>query len=1252
MGRFVQDADGAKGVELMFARTRTVVLVLLAIVAMHSAPAQEGGTSLPDKQQVEFYRDYAVISTTCQTWDEAYALAKRIVEKGGVVSTLLSPQRMLGWVPDSVRPAINGLDRISAIRTTVSMQKETAGGLYADNVSAGLDYFNNAKLGTIAKSPQSSLNAAGSSTATCLDGEDDVVLSSFLSQLGRMSDSAAKAQNVPAEVWQGRMKDSVQSLLGIPRGIMKGVIAVEVFMLESTGAGATHNWSTADERAQIAQTVRMFDFWSRRAAEYGHTLMFRGTWYRPSATTVVNVTGEPISMDKADDWRLIRQVMTNLGYANPFGDPGWGWVGSILTLGICLPCDLAAAWSVFPDGTEKEFVRVMKWNDRRSEEMRVDQTISLFIKLQPAGTNHRAYARSAGSGYVGGRVYIPELHINIDLPDMVIGPYAVLGTREGAPVIAHETAHLFGAPDEYRENTGDTDCPQPGYWFRGTPNRNCMVTNPTSVRALMRDNSEINFTNNELSGATPVFIGWTRTGIHGATTFSTTPAGIPITMDAGFESGPTFVGPRQIELAQGFTIPAVSVPPFVDISGTRYYFDAWYERAPGFSGVFTRTAWGATRSVRRDTAVAAYEARYTTTGGGITTANNTLEARLGMGPAVSGTRERIRTTGIVLVWRNTLSGSGGQYIPQQYLTGVWTDIPAGYYFAGSAAPGYWYAELSTAGIRDGSVNYFRVVPATAAGARGTPSNEVTIVTRNSTPLEDRYGSDIHEPNNTGASATPIAFNGSTDSSKTLDAAITYDALEEFGFSFDTDHYSLSSTALGGQSLRVTIMPKQGSIFHPYVTYKATAAAPAIEARRSVSGGWYFDVSSEGVSTFVVTSRRGSSDLIDFSTGIGNWGEYTITVRPVPPMLGDLSRLCPECRSIARIPAGGGRIYPFGTGIPAQRLFTQAGFPVSAPVPFGYIADADPGFEFKGWEGDLGGSKNPESRSLNPKTDLPGEHLLIAKFSPLPQGQYELVYDVPEAWKSVLGESKRTRGAMDEEFDIELPEAAMNGFDFLGWEGTLTASDIVAPSEWKVSPRIRVKLTRHLWVRPLIVPRPCTGGNPQAFTHALSVTSAKNDATILTYGMQAGAGDGLEAGQVELPPPPPTDIHDARFLNIDGAAQGSLTDVRAITPAHTFVGKVQPGDAGNPVRFAWAPIPASLPGTFLLTAGATLVNMRSTTSMTADLGSSSSFTIQVTQDTCRSFRARKSPLPFPTWMPRTSPSSADARASPTSRAIRS
>ena len=79
-------------------------LAFVFLAAFLSASGQQ--QSAVDSARIKYYRDYAIISTSCTTWEDAQKTADAIVRKGGVVSVMLSPQYFLGWVPDSAKTAM------------------------------------------------------------------------------------------------------------------------------------------------------------------------------------------------------------------------------------------------------------------------------------------------------------------------------------------------------------------------------------------------------------------------------------------------------------------------------------------------------------------------------------------------------------------------------------------------------------------------------------------------------------------------------------------------------------------------------------------------------------------------------------------------------------------------------------------------------------------------------------------------------------------------------------------------------------------------------------------------------------------------------------------------------------------------------------------------------------------------------------------------------------------------------------------
>ena len=273
-----------------------------------------------------------------------------------------------------------------------------------------------------------------------------------------------------------------------------------------------------------------------------------------------------------------------------------------------------------------------------------------------------------------------------------------------------------------------------------------------------------------------------------------------------------------------------------------------------------------------------------------------------------------------------------------------------------------------------------------------------------------------------------------------------------------------------------------------------------------------------------------------------------------------------------------------------------------------------------WEGDFPGGQNPLSITLDPTRDLPGLRTLTGLFQSLPDGVYELVYSPATPYRSILGDERRYQGQAGTEVQITLPDPASSGFDFVGWDGTVTGDDIVSlpnqtPLDWEKSLSIRVRLTRSMRLIPIVVPRPCIGPGLQAFTETIHVSNAKGVAADLQFGMQPGAGDGLETGQPELPPIPPPGVPDFRFINIPGV-EGSFFDIRDMKPSFTFLGRAQPGDQGDPLMMQWDPIPSSMPGSFLLNIAGRKIDMRTQTRLQLQSGGPLTFTIGVSQDSCR------------------------------------
>jgi len=1194
---------------LLIRRIPGIILVTIALLTTGPGMAhgQNAAVSDPDKDQIEFYRDYAVIHTQCLDWPEAYVLRDQLTDAGCTISVLVTPRYFLGWVPDNLKDAVAALPKLSSLLTAPHMRKSLEEGPDAVLVERAFEHCRRARAGLLTtEQPTSEIEGPMDSP---IDNAGLEELQEFLHRYERINDSVAVLKGQSTETWRKEALDTSswpRSLLGIPYGDMHGVINVDIFMLESTGDSSVYDWTQQDYNTTVDNWNRSFDFWARSARQYGKAVTFRASVfsYRKKA---MHVSSEPIQVLQGNDWQLMKEALLNLGFREPYGSVSGAWIGMMLSLGACGPCALAIAFDHMNDNRMKEFIRAMKWNDKRAKELGVRQSFVALTNLRPAGSGEykRAYCRVISTGLMGGSVTLDVL--GTITSNICIGVWTSCMSDHIAAVLAHETGHAFGAPDEYKENHGDADCLQPNFWFRGAGNPNCEATNKNSVTAMMRDNTAKNYNYEQISSATPIHVGWIK-GLPRTIKFLTRPTGIQMKLPIRITRGDTFTTAKDLYLGLGYRIPKASVPHSASLAGTTYDFEGWYE-----DGV--RVNDGPTRDITINSSVSEYEARFEKTTTGIDTPNRSLEARLGLGKARSPSAKQW-DPGIVLIWRSTLADQQAGYHVQIERQSTWKDLTS-IHTDIQRAPLYCYANVPDI---DGwsfipkETYRFRVVPYNQHGIRGTPSNVAIITLRDVAPAAETYGYDADEPNNTVSKAVVrIIAPGTTDS---IPAAITYTQPHGGLFVFDEDYYVFQADSMSAiEELEITVTTRTGSLFKPFVLWRNLASSSWIEVKPNSFGKYVFAVNSSGSYLVKVTSVLASKHLIGAETSWGHWGEYAIVARRQTATRLYVPGLCPGCTRVQRI-ASGGVIYPLTIEPALSRVFTSSGLLLPGTLPVLIEAVPDPGWTFEGWDADLQGEANPGVFTLEPGKNAPGESMLMARFNTLPEGTYELVYNVPSAYASVLGESKRVRGSFGDVVDISLPEGALNGFDFLGWQGPFGDDDVAEPHAWEFSPRLRIRLTRNMWIRPFLRPRPCTGVGLEPFVFGLSIQNAQDEYRTLIFGMEPNASDSLESGQSELPPPPVTDIMDARLMGIPGAPQGSETDIRGMKPSFTYTGRIQPGKNGDPVVFRWEEISPSMPGTFLFTVGSEVVDMRRVNELHVPIGAVGTVTISVSEDTCR------------------------------------
>ncbi len=1187
-----------------------ILLVTIALLSMcpGAATGQDGAVSNPDKDQIEFYREYAVIHTQCQDWPEAYAFREQLIKTGCTVSVLVTPQYFLGWVPFAQEESVAALPNLASVMRSASMQKIQVEGHDAYMLERAFEHCRRARAGLLTAGPTPS--DAGETIDAPLDNAGLAGLQNFFNQYERANDSIAVLKGQPIEDWrqEAQGRDTwLKKLVGLPPGDMDGITNVDIFMLESTGASSVYDWTQQDYNAVGDNWIKSFDFWAHGAARYGKSVSFRASIFS-YINKAMHVSSEPVQVKKEKDWELMKEAFLNLGYKEPFGSVAAAYTINILSLGACGACLLPIVFDNLPEGLEKEFVRTLKWNDKRAKKLGVRQSFVALMNLRPindATDYKRAYCRVVNSGFISDKLNVPV--IGTVTVDVCIGVWVSVQTVDGAPVFAHETGHIFGAPDEYAEHQGDADCAQPGFYFRGLGNPNCVATNKNSVTAIMRNSSKDNINLDRFSSAIPIHIGWTS-GQARTIKFSTSPPGIPMKLPIGIKGGETFTSTKDLYLGLGYRIPKASVPNSFSLSGTTYEFEGWYE-----DGV--RVKEGPTRDITISKTVSGYEARFEKSTAGIDVANNSLEARYGLGKAASPSANAWEP-GIVLVWRSTLEDQKAGYHVQVDNGGSWEDLPS-LHTDIQRAPLYCYSNVSNikgANISPASSYRLRVVPYNRDSIRGTPSNVVPITIRPAAPATDTYGYDKYEPNNT--SSTAVSRSISSGATETIAAAISYTQPQGSGFVFDDDYYVFQADSMSAiEEVEFTLDYRPGSLFKPLVLWRKMASSTWIEVKPGASRGLVFAVAGSGKYIVKVTAVRVSKDLIGAETSIGHWGEYVLVARRQISQRSHGPAICPGCTSVQRI-ASGGVIYPLMIEPALSHVFTSRGLLLTEVLPVPIEGVPDPGWTFESWDADMQGEENPHVFTLEPGRNAPGEAMLIANFSPLPEGTYELVYDVPSAYKSILGESKRFRGSFGDVIEVALPDGALNGFDFLGWQGPITHDDVMETEAWESSPRLKIRLTRNMWIRPFIRPRPCTGEGLEEFTFGLAIQNAQDEYRSLVFGMRPGASDSLEFGQTELPPPPVMDVMDARFMGIAGAAQGSESDIRGMKSSFTYTGRIQPGKNGDPVFIQWEEISPSMPGTFLLSIGSQVVDMRSQTEIRLPIGSVGTIRIDVSQDTCR------------------------------------
>ena len=240
------------------------------------------------------------------------------------------------------------------------------------------------------------------------------------------------------------------------------------------------------------------------------------------------------------------------------------------------------------------------------------------------------------------------------------------------------------------------------------------------------------------------------------------------------------------------------------------------------------------------------------------------------------------------------------------------------------------------------------------------------------------------------------------------------------------------------------------------------------------------------------------------------------------------------------------------------------------------AEPDAGWEFVEWTGDVTGTANPVTATVN--SDLS----VTAVFQ-------ETISQVAIA-TSVQGNGTVVKNPDQPSYDagtvVELTAVPDAGWYFTGWSGDATGTQnplsVTADSDLAITASFEELPTA------------------EAFASSITVTDASGESISRTFGVDPVATTGFDPSlDRSAPPAPPTGAFDARF---DGGGAGPLfSDIRApISHPSTLSWSLAVQGSDTPLRLEWDP--SLFPqGTMTLTSGAdgTVVDMKAEESVSID-----------------------------------------------------
>jgi hypothetical protein len=1143
----------------------------------------------PALHGLEAYNQHlAVVQTNCATMDEALLMRNELVRRGALVSLFTSPQFMLAWVPPEAKSGVQGAQLNTAMGSIGVVSVSYSSAEYRSQIGAN--------------QTMAALNEADEAILEYIDFIKQPLTEADRERIRQAeAEMAAKADQMPPmdcedhvhvpepsprELHDGIPSLDINSLMNDDPQTMhasriRGYVVHTSFFVESKTGTGTWNWDNTIYVRYRNFYIAGMNYWAGFTAKYGRTLTTHWRLYSPSSS-YTQVTGEPTSTgENTFIPEIVKKFYTPWLLDKP---PSWDWAGA----------GLRYCWW---------------YNKKIRNHFNADDAVCGFIAYKPSGDEaiwpHAVSVIWGGNDREG--VYFA---MDTQYWQCKLDPFS----KPLRNVIAHELGHLWGAPDEYKSD----NC---NWSYRGISNVNCQASQPAHGRPgfTMRGWDGImktNYTGGN-SKATPVHTGVIPVSQAAMTrVFTSTPTGVSMTFKNCDNIGNvTRTVPTAIPIDFDYC-HTLSVPVTRSISGVTWYFDHWeVTRVSGSpvqidnhanelpSSAYTSTFANPVRDVR---------AVYTNNPPDIFTANSTVRANLAPGNTTASP-----TPAIAVRWRNRYNMSDTETkIEYEASSNNWRELSVGQHM-----------EMNpfNVGINQWTGVFIKAVPGTGGtGAnaiqpnreyrfrvvgyfntvRGTPSQVASVTTRPASPADTVYCFDPNEPNSisspkmltsSGPGMEPYSVKGAVPISGRTGLFSWYKPVN--------DYYRITainlSGALFGENVVMRLRVKDGSDFRPKFRAQRAGTTTHIEATRQFNI-YTLRLNTDGEYLIKVEpeiSQTLSPDLVDRTGGYFAFGEYEITVSRAtsnPP----IAMPCFDCVKVILVKPYPGSIVM--TPHPKFDLF-RTGLDRKTPTQFNMRYVPPAGFRFLGFGGDFGTLQgNPTPISIGPNTN-PGEYHVYPIVEPIDERTAELVVIHPEG----PGEPLDHRQAGPVGSMLVAQANPPDGFEFVGWGGDTTATtNPLNVVMWRSK-----KLIAHYREKP------CVPERMSPWTHRLAFVNSRSTQVAMEYAMQPGAGDGLEAGQIDLPPIPPPTAFDIRFMNITGS-QGSHTDHRAVTPSHTFQGRVQTGPT-NPVEMTWPAPPASPNASFTLRVQGFpgSIDMRTQSSFTfADEGVYM-FTIEVKETSC-------------------------------------